>query len=61
MRLPFKYRRQPSDREGIDRAKAALTMAHLIEEHATQSAREHEDIQRRNNLGIKIHKALGGH
>ena len=61
MRLPFKYRRQPSDAEGIERAKQALSMAKLIEEHATKSAREHEDILRRNGLGPKIHKALGGH
>ena len=61
MRLPFKYRRQPSDAEGIERAKQALSMARLIEEHATRSAKEHEDILRRNNLGPKIHRALGGH
>jgi len=61
MRLPFKYRRQPSDAEGMERAKQALSMARLIEEHATRSAKEHEDILRRNNLGPKIHRALGGH
>ena len=61
MRLPFKYRRQPSDAEGLEKAKAALSMARLIETHADQSAAEHADILRRNNLGPKIHKALGGH
>lgn len=61
MRLPFRYRRQPADQEGLERAKAALTMARLIEYHANESARVHEDILRRNNLGPKIHKALGGH
>ena len=60
MRLPFKYKRQPSDAEGIERAKSALAMARLIERHADQSAREHADILRRNGLGPKIHKALGG-
>jgi hypothetical protein len=60
MAWPFRYKRQPSDREGIEKAKAALSMAHLIEEHADRSAREHEAILRRNGLGPKIHKALGG-
>lgn len=61
MRLPtFRYKRQPADQEGLERARAALSMAHLIEEHATESARVHEDILRRNNLGPKIHRALGG-
>lgn len=60
MRWPFRYSRQPSDREGIEKAKSALAMAHLIEEHADRSAREHEDLLRRNHLGPKIHKALGG-
>ena len=35
-------------------------MARLIAEHANRSAREHAEILRRNNLGPKIHKALGG-
>jgi len=60
MRWPFRYKPQPSDLEGIEKAKRALEMAHLIEEHATESARVHADILRRNNLGPKIHRALGG-
>jgi len=38
----------------------ALEMAQLLESHATESARIHADIMRRNNLGIKLHKALMG-
>ena len=60
MRWPFRYHRHPADAKGIERAKSALAMARLIEMHADQSAREHEDILRRNNLGVKLHKALGG-
>lgn len=61
MRLPFKYKRQPADQAGLEQAKAALSMARLIEKHADESARVHEDILRRNGLGPKIHRALGGH
>lgn len=60
MRLPFRYKRQPSDVEGIEKAKMALEMAQLLETHASESARVHTDILRRNNLGPKIHRALGG-
>lgn len=61
MRLPtFRYKRQPADEEGLERARAALSMARLIETHADESARVHADILRRNSLGPKIHKALGG-
>lgn len=60
MRRPFRYKPQPPDDEGIEQAKSELEMARLIERHSTESARVHEDILRRNNLGPKIHKALGG-
>jgi hypothetical protein len=60
MRWPFRYKRQPSDQEGIERAKTALAIARQIEVHADESARVHEDILRRNNLGVKVHRALGG-
>ena len=60
MRWPFRYHRLPSDAKGIEQAKSALVMAKLIERHADESARIHEAILRRNNLGPKIHKALGG-
>jgi hypothetical protein len=56
----FRYRPDPSDREGIEKAKAALSMAKQIEHHATVSERQHREILRRNNLGPKIHRALGG-
>lgn len=60
MRWPFRYKPQPSDLEGIEKAKRALEMAQLIEAYAEESARVHTDILRRNNLGPKIHRALGG-
>ena len=60
MRWPFRYKPQHSDLEGIEKAKRALVMAHLIEKHADESARIHADILRRNNLGIKLHRALAG-
>lgn len=60
MRWPFRYTRHPSDAEGIAKAKAAEEMAALLREHAKSSEREHADILRRNNLGPKIHRALGG-
>lgn len=56
----FRYRRDPADREGIERAKAALRIAKQIEHHADQSFIEHRELQRRNGFGGKIHKALGG-
>ena len=61
MRWPFRYTRHPSDAEGIAKAKAAEEMAALLREHAKSSELEHADILRRNNLGPKIHRALGGH
>lgn len=57
---PFQYRRHPSDVEGIEMAKKALALARQIEVHASISEREHREILRRNNLGPKIHRALGG-
>jgi len=60
MRWPFRYHRLPSDAKGIEQAKSALVMAKLIEKHAEQSAKEHEEFLRRNGFGPKIHKALGG-
>ena len=60
MRSPFRYRRATSDAEGIAKAKAAEEMAALLRKHAEASEREHADILRRNNLGPKIHRALGG-
>lgn len=60
MRWPFRYKTDPSDVEGIEMAKKALEMAKQIEVHADVSAREHREILRRNNLGPKIHRALGG-
>lgn len=61
MGWPFKYKRHPSDIEGIEKAKAAQQMAALLRQHAQSSELEHADILRRNNLGPKIHRALGGH
>ena len=58
--MRFRYKRQPVDQEGLERAKAELSMARLLEGYAEQSERIHEDLLRRNNLGPKIHKALGG-
>ena len=60
MRWPFRYRPHPADVEGLERAKKALANAREMEVHADESARVHEDILRRNNLGPKIHRALGG-
>jgi hypothetical protein len=60
MRWPFRHKPQPSDVEGIEKAKLALEIALQIEGHADESARVHEDILRRNNFGPKIHRALGG-
>lgn len=60
MRWPFKYRQHPSDREGIERAKFAQSVARQIAHHADASAEDHLDIMRRNNLGPKFRKALGG-
>ena len=60
MRWPFRYKPQPSDVEGMQKAKMALEMAQLLESHASESARVHADILRRNNLGPKFHRALGG-
>jgi len=60
MRWHRRFRPEPPDLEGIEKAKSELQMARLIAEHANRSAREHAEILRRNNLGPKIHKALGG-
>ena len=60
MRWPFRYKRRPSDVAGIRKAEMALEMAKLLECHATQSAKVHADILRRNGLGPKIHNALMG-
>lgn len=57
----FRYRRSPQDQRGIEESKVALSVAKAIEEHATRLADEHREILRRNNLGPKIHNALGGH
>lgn len=60
MRWPFRYKPKPSDVAGMEKAAMALEMARLLESHATESAKVHADILRRNNLGPKIHRALGG-
>lgn len=60
MRWPFRYKRQPSDREGIERAKLALKVAQAIEVHADVIAAETDQIRRVNHLGPKVHRALGG-
>lgn len=60
MRRPFRHKPQPADLEGIEQAKSELEMAELIKFHSVKSRHVHEDIQRRNGLGPKIHKALGG-
>ena len=61
MRWPFRHRQTPSDRAGIAKAELAESIAEQIAEHADKSAAEHEAILRRNNLGPKIHRALGGY
>jgi hypothetical protein len=61
MRWPFRYKGDRSDREGKERAKMQLEVAKAIELHSAELAAEHRDILRRNNLGPKLHRALGGH
>jgi hypothetical protein len=61
VRWPFRYKPQPSDVEGKERAKVAERIAEQMNEHASRYEVIHRDIQRRNNLAPKIHKALGGH
>lgn len=57
--IPWPFKKQ-IDREGLDRAKQQLEVAKAIEHHSAELAEEHRNILRRNNLGPKIHKALGG-
>ena len=49
-----------SDPEGKEMAKKQLEVAQAIEENAYLLAEEHREILRRNNLGPRFHKALGG-
>jgi hypothetical protein len=49
-----------SDPEGKEMAKKQLEIAQAIEENAYVLAEEHREILRRNNLGPRFHKALGG-
>jgi hypothetical protein len=60
IRWPFKYKGNPSDREGKEQAKKQLEVARAIAENAAEAARDHREILRRNNLGPRIHQALGG-
>ena len=67
MRWPWRYQGAPDDPEGKEQAKKQLReaviqneVAHAIADNAAEARRVHEDIMRRNNLGPKIHKALGG-
>jgi hypothetical protein len=41
-------------------AKKQLEIAQAIEHHAYLLAQQHREILRRNNLGPKFHRALGG-
>jgi hypothetical protein len=60
-RWPWRYKGDPVDREGKEQAKRQLEVAQAIAANAAQAAREHREIMRRNNLGPRIHQALGGH
>ena len=60
MRWPFRYTPQPSDREGMEKAKSDFEVAKAIEVHADVIAAQTDQIRRANHLGPKIHRALGG-
>lgn len=60
MRWPPWRSARPSDSEGKEVAKQQLEVARAIEHHAYILADESREILRVNNLGPKVHRALGG-
>jgi len=58
IRWPFRYRGDPADREGKEKAKSQLEVAKVLQESARELAHEHRAIQYANHFGPTAAAAL---